>query len=55
VFPPRGDHGFGYDPIFLAHGDDVTFGEMEPARKHAISHRAVAFAKLIAACFGATP
>ncbi len=46
VWPPRGDRGFGYDPIFVADGQDITFGEMEPAKKHAMSHRAVAFAKL---------
>lgn len=51
VWPPRGDRGFGYDPIFIADGHDITFGEMEPAAKHAISHRADAFRKLIAACF----
>jgi XTP/dITP diphosphohydrolase len=51
VWPPRGDRGFGYDPIFLANGCAVTFGEMEPEAKHAISHRADAFRKLIAACF----
>ncbi len=50
VWPPRGDRGFGYDPIFLPAGETLTFGEMEPARKHAISHRARAFAKLVAAC-----
>jgi len=46
VFPPRGTRGFGYDPIFVAEGMDQTFGEMEPALKHSISHRARAFAKL---------
>jgi XTP/dITP diphosphohydrolase len=46
TFPPRGDKGFGYDPIFIANGEALTFGEMEPARKHAISHRARAFEKL---------
>jgi XTP/dITP diphosphohydrolase len=51
VWPPRGDKGFGYDPIFVAEGETITFGEMEPARKHAMSHRAHAFAKLVAACF----
>jgi XTP/dITP diphosphohydrolase len=51
VWPPRGTRGFGYDPIFIAEGYDVTFGEMDPAAKHAISHRARAFAKLIEACF----
>jgi XTP/dITP diphosphohydrolase len=48
----RGKHGFGYDPIFLPKGAKLTFGEMEPAAKHAISHRAIAFEKLVAACFG---
>jgi len=52
VWPPRGDRGFGYDPIFVPEGHTLTFGEMEPAAKHAISHRAAAFAKLIDACFG---
>jgi XTP/dITP diphosphohydrolase len=49
-FPPRGAHGFGYDPIFVAEGHAETFGEMDPAQKHAISHRADAFRKLVAAC-----
>ncbi len=49
VWPPRGDRGFGYDPVFLADGETLTFGEMDPARKHAMSHRANAFAKLKAA------
>jgi XTP/dITP diphosphohydrolase len=49
VWPPRGDRGFGYDPIFLPNGGEQTFGEMEPAAKHAISHRADAFRKLLAA------
>ncbi len=53
VFPPRGDKGFGYDPIFQPVGYQVTYGEMEPGAKHAISHRADAFRKLIAACFAA--
>lgn len=47
TFPPRGDKGFGYDPIFIAQAYRVTFAEMEPAAKHAISHRADAFAKLL--------
>jgi XTP/dITP diphosphohydrolase len=55
VWPPRGSHGFGYDPIFVPKGFDRTFGEMDPAAKHAISHRADAFRKLVAACFAATP
>jgi XTP/dITP diphosphohydrolase len=52
VFPPRGHKGFGYDPVFMPDGYDITFGEMAPETKHAISHRADAFAKLVAACFG---
>ncbi|MGE0725357.1 MAG: RdgB/HAM1 family non-canonical purine NTP pyrophosphatase [Alphaproteobacteria bacterium] len=52
VFPPRGARGFGYDPIFLPVGARETFGEMAPEAKHAISHRAVAFRKLVAACLG---
>ncbi|MBK8174491.1 MAG: RdgB/HAM1 family non-canonical purine NTP pyrophosphatase [Rhodospirillales bacterium] len=51
VFPPRGEGGFGYDPVFVADGFNRTFGEIEPAEKHAISHRAEAFRKLVAACF----
>ena len=46
VFPPRGDKGFGYDPIFVPEGETETFGEIDPAKKHAMSHRAIAFAKL---------
>ncbi|MFN3512548.1 MAG: RdgB/HAM1 family non-canonical purine NTP pyrophosphatase [Phenylobacterium sp.] len=49
TFPPRGDKGFGYDPIFVPEGGEQTFGEMDPAAKDAISHRARAFAKLKAA------
>lgn len=49
TFPPRGDRGFGYDPLFIPNGGDQTFGEMEPAAKDAISHRTRAFAKLKAA------
>jgi XTP/dITP diphosphohydrolase len=49
VWPPRGDKGFGYDPIFQPIGHDLTFGEMDPDRKHAMSHRANAFRKLVAA------
>ncbi len=51
TFPARGTRGFGYDPIFIPNGHDQTFGEMDPAAKDAISHRAVAFAKLKAALF----
>lgn len=46
AWPPRGDKGFGYDPIFVPDGYDLTFGEMDPAAKHAMSHRARAFARL---------
>jgi XTP/dITP diphosphohydrolase len=46
-FPPRGQNGFGYDPIFVPEGHRFTFGEMEPAAKHAISHRARAFEKFV--------
>jgi len=49
VWPPRGNRGFGYDPMFLPLGRDETFGEMEAAAKHAISHRADAFRQLVAA------
>ena len=53
VWPPRGTSGFGYDPMFVADGETLTFGEMEPIRKHAISHRARAFAAFSRACLGA--
>ena len=49
TWPPRGDNGFGYDPIFVPTGYDATFGEMEPAQKHEMSHRADAFRKLVKA------
>jgi XTP/dITP diphosphohydrolase len=51
-WPPRGDNGFGYDPIFVPGGYVQTFGEMASAEKYAIDHRALAFAQLVAACFG---
>ena len=51
VWPPRGTEGFGYDPVFVADGHDLTFGEMDPVEKHRISHRADAFRKLVNACF----
>lgn len=51
TWPPRGERGFGYDPIFIADGCFETFGELDPAHKHRISHRARAFEKLVAACF----
>ncbi len=46
TFPPRGEKGFGYDPIFIPSGYSETFGEMDPAVKNGISHRAKAFAAL---------
>jgi XTP/dITP diphosphohydrolase len=49
VWPPRGDRGFGYDPMFVPVGYAETFGEFEPELKHSISHRADAFRKLMAA------
>lgn len=52
VFPPRGDRGFGYDPIFEPVGETRTFGEMDASEKHAMSHRAQAFELLLAGCFG---
>lgn len=52
TWPPRGERGFGYDPIFIADGEEQTFGEMEPEAKHAMSHRADAFRKLVARCLG---
>src|SRR5580704_734476 len=50
TWPPRGARGFGYDPIFVPEGYRMTFGEMDPAFKHQISHRARAFAKLVETC-----
>ena len=50
VWPPRGKLGFGYDPIFVPQGYDQTFGEMDQGKKHAMSHRARAFAKFVEAC-----
>jgi len=52
VWPARGTRGFGYDPIFVPEGHQLTFGEMDPAAKHAMSHRARAFAKFVEACLG---
>jgi XTP/dITP diphosphohydrolase len=50
TWPPRGDRGFGYDPMFVPLGGRETFGEMDPADKHRISHRARAFAKVVESC-----
>jgi len=50
VWPPRGERGFGYDPIFVPEGGVATFGEIDPAQKHRISHRARAFAKVVDGC-----
>jgi len=51
VWPPRGDRGFGYDPMFVPDGYAITFSEFEANAKHAISHRAEAFRKMVAGCF----
>ena len=48
TWPPRGELGFGYDPVFVPLGRSQTFAEIDPAEKHAVSHRADAFAKLVA-------
>ena len=52
VWPPRGDKGFGYDPMFVPAGAQQSFGELDPDEKHAISHRARAFAQVLTSCFG---
>ena len=51
VWPPRGDNGFGYDPMFVAHGETRTYGELTPAEKHADNHRARAFRQLVRDAF----
>jgi len=51
IWPPRGDKGFGYDPMFVPAHMGESFGEMDPDAKHAISHRARAFAQILASCF----
>ncbi|MFO7482570.1 RdgB/HAM1 family non-canonical purine NTP pyrophosphatase [Oceanibaculum nanhaiense] len=57
VWPPRGDKGFGYDPMFRSAGqptgESLTYGEIDPDEKHATSHRAAAFRQLVEACFKA--
>jgi XTP/dITP diphosphohydrolase len=55
IWPPNGDRGFGYDPIFRLNGTDLTFGEADPEWKHSVSHRALAFAQLLERCFQETP
>lgn len=55
VWPPRGGNGFGYDPMFIADGEDLTFGEMEPEKKYANSHRTRAFAMFKDACLAGLP
>jgi XTP/dITP diphosphohydrolase len=52
AWPPRGDNGFGYDPMFSPAGSAQTFGEMDPEEKHTVSHRARAFAQVLTSCFG---
>ena len=52
TWPPRGTMGFGYDPVFVPRGSEITFAELDPEEKHRISHRADAFAKLVAEQFG---
>lgn len=51
VWPPQGEKGFGYDPMFRPDGYSATFGEMDPSRKHEMSHRADAFEQLVERCF----
>jgi XTP/dITP diphosphohydrolase len=50
IWPPRGEKGFGYDPMFIPEGDTRTYAEIEPQEKHATSHRARAFEKLVKEC-----
>ena len=54
TWPPRGDKGFGYDPMFVPCGSGKTFGEIDAAEKHTVSHRARAFAQLLVACLAAS-
>ena len=51
TWPARGNKGFGYDPVFVPDGFDITFAEMDPVKKHSMSHRANAFAQLVSSCF----
>ena len=52
VWPMRGSQGFGFDPVFLPIGETETFGEMDPDKKHGMSHRSDAFSKLVKNCLG---
>jgi XTP/dITP diphosphohydrolase len=52
IWPPRGEKGFGYDPMFVPLGETESYGEMDQGRKHATSHRAAAFRQMLTACFG---
>lgn len=54
TWPPSGAKGFGYDPVFVPQGHDITFADMLPQQKHAMSHRAKAFQWLVQACFDDT-
>ncbi len=51
TWPIRGKNGFGYDPLFVPDGHDLTFGEMDSDKKHKMSHRANAFKLFVEACF----
>ena len=51
IWPAKGDRGFGYDPMFVPNGYTQSFGEMDPDTKHAMSHRSIAFQKLLSTCF----
>lgn len=51
IWPAKGDRGFGYDPMFVPNGYTQSFGEMDPDKKHAMSHRSIAFQKLLSTCF----
>lgn len=55
VWPPRGENGFGYDPVFVPKGEEKTFAEMRDDQKKVMSHRARAFDALVRACFGGAP
>jgi XTP/dITP diphosphohydrolase len=50
VWPPRGEHGFGYDPMFIPEGGALSFGEVDPGERIRVNHRARAFAELVEGC-----